>query len=544
MNVLTARTKQKSAKFIADAMCGRLARWLRFLGIDTLYVRNAHPIDVENLARKTGRTIITRRERFLERKGLDTIVLKSELLENQIKELQKQLPLAWTPQSLHRCSLCNEPLKESDKQGIKERVPPYVYDTQERFLECPSCGRVYWQGTHYRRIRAYLETLFSSLLLLVLLLPGCTKKVLYHTSERGVPITRVLIAEEQSQVIFSSPAAINVTSGDKRYRLAAYDTVTITPRSRYHFPLQLSSVGKTPITVNGTAYPGIITIMKETQLLVVNTVDLETYLKGVVPHEIGSHPFSEIEVVKAQAVAARTYAIKHLDLERNPRYDLVATVFDQVYKGMLYRNPVADSAVNATYGKIIIYRGKPIEAKYSSTCGGITSDVRDNWGDEAVPYLRSIPDSPAYAAQPFCSISPLFTWEERHAKPAFYRMLAEKLFGMPGDTLRTDWTITGLRLGRNAKSRRVTLLEIITPSDTFAFKGLDIRKMLKPGDKLLWSNYFTIINTTDSIIINGKGAGHGCGMCQWGAIAMARQGYTFDEIIKHYYRGTHIEKVY
>ncbi len=532
-------------KLIIDVMCGKLARWLRFLGIDTLYVHDANPSAVENLARKTGRTIVTRSNRFANRKGIALIILKAESLENQIAELGKYITLKQTTQSLRRCSLCNEPLQQIAKETVVDRVPPFVHQTQDEFLECPICKKVYWQGTHQRSIRNRIDTLLASLLLLTILLSSCTKKVLYHTTDHGVPIARILIADEQAAITVSSYALITIKSGAKRFRLEENDTIVITAKSPYPFPLELTTRNSMPIAINGTDYPGKITIMNETDLMVVNEVDLETYLKGVVPHEIGSRPFSEIEVVKAQAIAARTYAIKHLNLERHPRYDLVATVYDQVYKGMLYRSPIADSAVNATYGQIITYRGKLIEAKYSSTCGGITSDVRDNWGDEPVPYLKSMQDkSGAGTKSAFCSISPLFTWQERYDRGTFYEMLAMNLYGETNDSLRATQPITGFRLGRNSKSKRVTLLEITALSDTFAFKGLDIRKILKPGDKLLWSNFFTIHITSNSIIIDGRGAGHGCGMCQWGAIGMAQQGYTCDAILKHYYRGTRIEKAY
>lgn len=537
--------RNRSTRLIIDVMCGKLARWLRFLGIDTLYVHDALPPALENLARRTGRTIVTRSHRFENRKGIATILLRSEGLENQLGELRKHIPLTWTYRSLARCSLCNEPLKKVTKAEVADRVPPFVFQTHQSFLECPACGRLYWKGTHYRNIEKRLRALLGTLLVLMLLLPGCTKRALFDTTEYGVPIARILIAEEQTRITVSSPAPITIKSGTRRFRLSENDTIAVTPQSQYQFPLELTTGNHLPITINGTGYQGKITILRETELSVVNEIDLETYLKGVVPHEIGSRPFTEIEVVKAQAVAARTYAIKHLDLEHHPRYDLVATVFDQVYKGMLYRNPVADSAVNATYGQIMTYRGKPVEAKYSSTCGGITSDVRDNWGDEPVPYLRSIPDrSGAGAESPYCIISPLFSWDERYGKHTFYEMLAANLYGEPNDSIGQNRPISGFRLGRNAKSKRVTLLEVTTPADTFLFKGLDIRRMLKPGDQLLWSNFFTIDVTPDSIIITGRGAGHGCGMCQWGAIAMAQKGYSFDAILKHYYRGIQIEKAY
>lgn len=534
---------------IVDSMLGSLAKWLRLMGIDTLYVNESDISTIESLALKTGRIIITRTQKFKERKNIETVVLKEKTLKSQIKELIKKLNIKKSIKFLSRCSLCNSLLLEVEKERIEEKVPPYVFKTQDRFLQCPDCQKIYWQGTHYKNIKKRIESILISVLLLSLLFFNCAKKALYKTDDSGVPIVRVLIAEELTKITIFSSETIIVKSQKDRFNIKPLDTLSITINDRYIFPLLLSTRLNSPIFINGTGYNGNIKVYLDSELSIVNLVDMETYIKGVVPHEIGTRPLSELEVIKAQAVAARTYAFKHLNLNTKPNFDVVSTIYDQVYKGIQDRYTVSDSAVNETYGEIITYRGEPIEAKYSSTCGGRTSDATDNWGEDTVPYLRSIRDVPKFSLNEeedaFCSISPLFKWSEKYAKKEFYSMLKKNLRGDDSSSVNNEiGNIKMFSLERNPRSKRITRLKIKTDTDEIILKGLDIRKVLKEGDKILWSNYFYIEKNTDTIFIKGHGAGHGCGMCQWGAIGMARKGYRYKEILKHYYRGTRVKRKY
>lgn len=533
---------------IIDFMCGKLAKWLRFMGIDTLYVKESDPSIIENLALKTGRIIVTRSHKFKDRKKIAAVVLEEENLENQIIELSKKIDIKDNIKLLGRCSLCNSLLIQVEKESVKGKVPQYVFETQEKFFECSKCKKIYWQGTHYENIKKRIDGIFTTLLLISLLFYGCSKKALYKTNERSVPVVRVLIAEELTSITFHSSKPIIVTGVKDHFIIQPFDTFSITKNDNFCFPLLLDNSVNSPIFVNGIGYIGKIKVYLDSDLKLINFVDMETYIKGVVPHEIGTRTLAELEAVKAQAVAARTYALKHLNLYTRPLYDLVSTVYDQIYKGIQHRYAVSDSAVKETYGKIITYKGMPVEAKYSSTCGGRTSDARDNWGQETISYLRSIRDGPNVSLSKdnaFCSISPLFTWKRKYLKEEFYKMLKRNLSGEHCDSVNKEiGNITMLRIERNPRSKRVTKLTVETETGEFIFYGLDIRKALKDGDKILWSNYFYIETNKDTTIIQGKGAGHGCGMCQWGAIGMARKGFHYDEILKHYYRGTSVKKIY
>jgi SpoIID/LytB domain protein len=532
-------------KFIVDAMLGTLAKWLRLMGIDTIYIKNGDISKIEDLAIKSGRKIITRTNKFEGKRRIESIVLTTQTLKEQIKELNQKSKIKDCIKPLGRCPICNSVLHNIDKQRIKNEVPTYIFNTHEKFLRCPKCKKIYWKGTHYKNIKKRIANFISSMIIICFVLSGCTKKVLYNTTPRGVPLVRVLIAENIERITISSPSSMYVRSRKGGSTIAPSDTKTVVLEDTILFPLTFESKNRAPIFINGTGYPGKIKITFTTSINIINIVDMETYLRGVVPHEIGTRTPDEIEAVKAQAVAARTYAFKHLNLEKKPEYDMVATVYDQVYKGYQYRYPIADSAVNKTYGTIITYKGEPIEAKYSSTCGGRTSDVTDNWGDQPIPYLRSIKDSRrtfSNGDKPFCDISPLFTWNKKFSKTEFYKLLSQNLDER--DTIPSSKSIKSISWKRNPISQRITELTIKTDDDTIIFTGLDIRKILREGENILWSNYFYIDAKEDSIFIKGHGAGHGCGMCQWGAIGMSRKGYRYQEILKHYYRGVVIKRKY
>ena len=533
---------------ILDSTLGRLAKWLRFMGIDTLYVKEGDTATIENLALKTGRIIVTKSHKLEGREKIETVVIDSENLKCQIKELSERIDMKCNTKLLGRCSLCNSLLIDIKKENVRGKIPSYVFDTQDKFLECPNCNKIYWQGTHYKNLKKRIDSILASLVLISLVFTGCAKKVFYKTNRMGIPMVRVLIEQNQNAIAIFPSNITTLKSLKKNFKIEPFDTFRITAIDNYDFPISFVSKHNSPIFLNGIGYPGEIIVYLDSNLTAINFVDMETYIKGVVPQELGVRSFSEIEAVKAQAVAARTYAFNHLKSSKKPLFDLVSTVYDQVYKGIQNRNPISDSAVNETFGKIITYQGSPIESKYSSTCGGITSDVTDNWGRETIPYLRSIIDSPKYSSKDedkFCSISPLYKWCKKYPREEFYSMLKNNL--VSENIVSTKELIGNIKticLGRNSRSKRVTTLKIKTDTDEFILRGLDIRKVLKDGNKILWSNYFYIEQSEDSIIIDGKGAGHGCGMCQWGAIGMARRGYYYDEILKHYYRGTNVKKIY
>lgn len=148
----------QEAKFLVDDMLGRLARWLRILGYDAAYSAGLEDRELARRARAEGRVLLTRDMRLARRRGLQALLVESELLEEQLRQVIKEFGLC-ADESHTRCSLCNVPLEAIPKAEVESRVPPYVWQTQEHFMLCPECGRLYWRGTHWQRMREKIAEL-------------------------------------------------------------------------------------------------------------------------------------------------------------------------------------------------------------------------------------------------------------------------------------------------------------------------------------------------------------------------------------------------
>ncbi len=157
-------------------------------------------------------------------------------------------------------------------------------------------------------------------------------------------------------------------------------------------PVHLVPEGDWPTALGGRRYRGAFWLtLSGAGLRVINQLPLESYLRGVVPAEMGPHSFPELEALKAQAVAARTYAVAHLGDHEDEGYDLCDTPACQVYRGAGAEHPLTDRAVAETAGIIATFHGEPIDAMYTSTCGGHTEDAAELFPDRAQPYLKGVP---------------------------------------------------------------------------------------------------------------------------------------------------------
>lgn len=315
-----------------------------------------------------------------------------------------------------------------------------------------------------------------------------------------------------------------------------YKNLLLTTDQRY--PLYFSPKNGF-IYVNNRKYRGALKIQKlANKLWVINIINIEDYLKGVVPCEIGKITENILEAAKAQAVAARTYAVAHLNQYEELGFDLYATIKDQVYNGYICETKLTNRAVDQTRGQILIFNNQPIEAKYHSTCGGRTADFNDAWSGSAPDYLSSV-------ICPYCKKSPHYAWQKVFSKKSFFSHLRNGLkkidIVIPGNELIKDLIIV-----RNKKSKRIKILKIITTKNKYIISGFQIRTVF--GDKqdpggLLKSNFINFKSTQDSIIIEGHGFGHGVGMCQFGAIEMARRGKNYKQILYFYYSGVRLAKI-
>jgi hypothetical protein len=145
--------------FAVDKMLGKLAKWLRILGYDAYYSNKIKPETLISLAIRDNRIILTRNHKLLKRKhNIPVILIHSDTVEKQLKELNTTVPLS-TERFFTRCPICNRKTYPIDKEGVKDIVPPYVYQTQDKFTHCIRCGRIYWQGTHITRAQEWLKNI-------------------------------------------------------------------------------------------------------------------------------------------------------------------------------------------------------------------------------------------------------------------------------------------------------------------------------------------------------------------------------------------------
>lgn len=149
-------TDDGSQRLLADCMLGRLARWLRLLGYNTAYENDASDLELARRARAEGRVLLTRDRDLAARRGLRTLFVRSERLEEQIEEVREALGPPPAP-SLSRCSVCNGKLEEVPAEEVADHVPPHVLRTHSHFRQCSRCGRIYWPGSHVAGMSGELE---------------------------------------------------------------------------------------------------------------------------------------------------------------------------------------------------------------------------------------------------------------------------------------------------------------------------------------------------------------------------------------------------
>ena len=285
------------------------------------------------------------------------------------------------------------------------------------------------------------------------------------------------------------------------------------------------------------------------QLTVVEEIDLEAYLRGVVPWEIGRLQPQARAAVEAQAIAARTYTVSRLGSYADQGFDVYADERDQVYKGEQRDDALANRALEATRGQVLEYRGQLAQAYYSSTCGGHTACIDNVWPKPPAAYLRGSRDAPPGGAS-FCRDSRHFRWTEAWSGAQFERMLQQTLprvLNLPAGS--RIGPVADLRVVTRDPSGRVLDLEVRTTSATYQLRGDSIRWALVPANRaLLRSLMFDLQLEREGeaivrVVVRGGGNGHGVGMCQSGAIGMAQAGYDVDAILQHYYPGTEVHRL-
>lgn len=297
----------------------------------------------------------------------------------------------------------------------------------------------------------------------------------------------------------------------------------------------------------------------------VNDVPIETYLRGVVPHEIG--PQAPYAAVEAQAIVARTYAVRNRHRFAVDGYEICADTHCQVYRGLTGTVDKADRAIAATAGQVLTYDGEPIDALYSSTTGGVTASFADVWLGESRPYLVPRVDSVSniwdLQAKPldneanfraFMALDEgfnedgwdVFRWRESTSLDAMTEFL-KRYYNRNNRTI--DFTaVKQVDIVERSPSGRVLAMTITTDSGTIEIPNDEIRNAFYPPISTLF--YIDPIyrgegddKVLDGYTFVGGGFGHGVGMSQTGSYRLAEIGKSSREILAFYYPGTELRSL-
>lgn len=277
--------------------------------------------------------------------------------------------------------------------------------------------------------------------------------------------------------------------------------------------------------LNNRPLRGGLVIKKENNLTlsVINHLDLEDYVKGVLFHEVSHH--WPLEAIKAQAVVTRTYALYQVEVNKDKDYDVTSDIYSQVYGGKDAERYRTNKAQETTAGLVLTYKGKVFPAYFHATCGGKTEDAALLWKTD-LPCLKGVDC-------PFCVRSPYFKWREVLSKGELIARL--KSAGYEISSLESIQV-----LGRD-RSGRIKKLSLKSQGADLALTAKDFRQAV--GGRDIRSANFSINKISDNFYFEGFGWGHGVGLCQWGAYFMSVRKYKYQDILKFYYPGAEIEKI-
>jgi len=285
------------------------------------------------------------------------------------------------------------------------------------------------------------------------------------------------------------------------------------------------STGERPLLFNGRPYRGTLHVryFGGELVRVVNLVGAEDYVPAVVGGEVPTN--WPLESLKAQAVAARTYVLYWHQVREGGEYDVLADTRDQVYIGMAGENARTLAAAAATRGLVMTYHGALFPAYYHSTCGGHTEDATAVFPRTQAHFLKGVLCG-------YCDTAPRFAWRVR----------------LPLGIVRERLSSAYARLGAIVEAetevgeRRVEYVVLYTEQGKTSIPVHLFRHLVAP-DKI-HSLWFTARVAGDELVIEGRGHGHGVGMCQYGARGMAKAGFPWHQILAHYYPEASLARLY
>jgi len=282
------------------------------------------------------------------------------------------------------------------------------------------------------------------------------------------------------------------------------------------------------IHVNGQRLRGQIEIRRQQDLtlLVINHLDIEDYLRGVISKE--APHYWRMEALKALAIAARTYALAQQQTKAGVDFDVTGDVMSQVYGGREGEKGRTSRAVNDTRGIVLTYQGRLFPAFYHSTCGG-----RTEHGSVMGPGYDLEPLQ-GNAACSFCSASPFYRWQQRLSK-------ADVSWALKKHHRGSLWPVDRLEIAERTMTGRVAKVRIRGRHHYVTLSGYDFRQLF--GFDGIRSTAFSIVPLGDDFVLEGRGWGHGVGLCQWGAAELARRGLVANEILAFYYPDTRVVRL-
>lgn len=392
------------------------------------------------------------------------------------------------------------------------------------------------------------------------LLIGCREEAAPLPAAPGTPLVRVLIIENKPQVSLSASASPSIRAGSASPHRLDFDSggsapLTLSPSGwrlgGLSFPrgeLTLVPAAQGSVRIDGEAYRGQFRFVPAgpDRFDVVNDLDIEGYLKGVLPREL-FRTWHE-ETYKAQAIVARTYALYEARTGGIGRsFDLYTDQRSQMYAGLSAESAIGDAAVDGTRGVVVAYgprgRERIFKAYFSSCCGGITQSAADAFGDPPTPPLSD------QLIGPRCAASPHFNWGPVViAKAELSRRL--RAWGAEhnhpernmGDVARVDVQFI------NRWGRPVRFVVTDSKGTRYSIAGEDFRQAFNTdaaNGVTVFSSFFKpVTEATDIRLIDGHGFGHGVGLCQWCAEAEASNGVAAEQIVVSAYPGSVLVRAY
>ncbi len=348
---------------------------------------------------------------------------------------------------------------------------------------------------------------------------------------------KVLILESASQLTLSCDGHFQISRYDPIefvHDFPSYEKVLVLPQPDgwrigdqevAGQDLKVETDPSSFLEVNDRPFRGRLEIHQERgkRIQVVNVLALEDYLRGVIREEIS--PQWPLEALKAQAVVARTFALRQVLDNPGQLFHLKCTTDSQVYGGKRREDFRSDWAVQDTAGIVLTYEGKPIPAFYHAACGGHTEDVADVWSFNHVS-LQGVPCG-------YCPYHPVYTWQASLRKEEIRRALLR--WGCQLGEIEAILPVT------RSKTGRILQLEVRHAGGRTLMEGKKFRQCL--GYDLIRSTNFSVNRQNGVFTFLGKGWGHGVGLCQWGAKGMAELAFSYEAILHHYYPDTRLARM-